>query len=85
LASVLGEFERRNGVAVLPPRGGHPILYRRRALVGLAFIAHDRIRREALRRFGCAGICNLHITLNGSWKLNRHDFSLSFGPRISIA
>jgi hypothetical protein len=64
-------------VAVLLLRGGHPIPYRRHALVGLAFVVHGRIRREALRcRFGCAGICNLNLTLNWVWKLNRHGSSL---------
>ena len=34
-------------------------------LVGLAFVVHGRIRREALRhRLGRAGICNLNVTRN---------------------
>lgn len=63
MAAALGEFERRNGVAVFLFRSGHPIPYRRHALIGLVFVAHDRIRRETLRRrLGCARICNLHVT-----------------------
>src|SRR6266446_261615 len=85
LAAALGKFERRNGVAVFFLRGGHPILYRFHTLVGPAFVVYGRIRREALRRrFGCAGICNLNVTLNWVWKLNRHGSFLSFALRISI-
>src|SRR6266849_8001164 len=80
LVAALSEFERRNGVAVFFPRGGHPILYRRNALKGLTFVAYDRISCETLRhRFQRAGVFNLNVMLNRSWKLNRHSSSLRAG------
>src|SRR6267378_509427 len=78
LTAALSEFERRNGVVVFFPRGGHPIPYRRHTLVGLALVAHDRIKREALRqRFERAGVFNLNVMLNRSRELDGH--GLLFG------
>ena len=55
--AALGEFERRNGVAVFLFRGGHPIPYRRKALKALTFVVYDRIRSKAVRHcFERAGI-----------------------------
>jgi hypothetical protein len=72
LAALPGEFERRDGVVVFFLGGGHPVLDRRHAFVGPAFVAHDRIGRKTLRRrFGCAGICNLKVALDRDWKLKR--------------
>src|SRR5258708_8697085 len=77
LAAALSEFERRNGVAVFFPRGGHPILYCRNALKGLTFVAYDRITCETLPPlFHPSGLFNLNVILNMHWTLNRHMSSL---------
>ena len=84
LCRRVGEFERRNGVAVFLFRGGHPIPYRRKALKGLTFVVYDRIRSKAVRHcFERARIFNPNVMLNRVRKPNRRRSSLSYGSCVS--
>jgi len=86
LAAALGKFERRNGVAVFfsswRPSNSLSLPHPRKVRPSSYTVASGA--KHSVAASGVPEICNLNVTLNWVWKLNRHGSFLSFALRISI-